>query len=210
MSNDNAGRTSRSTSGSGPMGSTVAIVITAVALVLGFLILQKVNDEGSGGTSDGGGNSTTSSVATSTSSQSTTTSSTLVLAGTKVQVANCSGLAGMAGQMTTALQGAGFDTSTATNCASGTQLTASKVVYDPNNAAAKPVADSVAAVLGGIVVEPVSGAPTVEKGAFADGSGVIVLLAKDLAGKTLAQINQQPATGTTLPPVDTAVATATT
>lgn len=209
MSNDNAGRTSRSTSGSGPMGSTVAIVITAVALVLGFLILQKVNDEGSKGSS-GGGTSTTSSVASSTSAESTTTSSSLVLTGTKVQVANCSGLAGMAGQMTTALQGAGFDTATATNCSAGTQITASKVVFDPNNAAAKPVADSVAAVLGGIAVEPASGAPAVEKGAFADGSGVIVMLAKDLAGKTLAQINQQPTTGTTLPPVETAVATATT
>ena len=38
MSNENAGRTGR-TNGAAPMGSTVAIAVTLVALVLGFLIL---------------------------------------------------------------------------------------------------------------------------------------------------------------------------
>ena len=51
MSNDSAGRTTRSTSGGAPMGSTVAIVVTALAVILGFLILRKVNDHGDSGAS---------------------------------------------------------------------------------------------------------------------------------------------------------------
>ena len=42
MSNDSPSRGPR-TAAPAPMGSTVAIVVTAVALVLGFLILRKVN-----------------------------------------------------------------------------------------------------------------------------------------------------------------------
>ena len=49
MSNENAGRTGR-TNGAAPMGSTVAIVVTGIALLLGFLILRKVNDNDSGST----------------------------------------------------------------------------------------------------------------------------------------------------------------
>ncbi|MEN9647030.1 MAG: hypothetical protein RL238_3699, partial [Actinomycetota bacterium] len=59
MSNDSAGRTPRSTSGGAPMGSTVAIVVTAVAVILGFLILRQVGNSDSDGGSAGGATSTT-------------------------------------------------------------------------------------------------------------------------------------------------------
>lgn len=201
MSNDNAGRTSRPTAGA-PMGSTVAIVVTLVALVLGFLILRKVNDDSSSdGTGGGGGGTTTTSLdlTSSTVGQSTTTSTTLVKTGTKVQVANASTQGGVAGQMTTALSGAGFDMATATNTANGLKSNPSKVLYDANDPNAKAVAESVAAVLGGLTVEAAPTPPPVESGTFAEGSGVILLLGDDLAGKTLSQIQGQPTTGTTVP-----------
>ena len=36
------------------MGSTVAIVVTAVAVILGFLILRDISDSGDGGTTPSG------------------------------------------------------------------------------------------------------------------------------------------------------------
>ena len=205
MSNDNTGRTSRPTSGKAPMGSTVAIVVTAVALLLGFLILRKVNDDSTSSTtpdnSDGTEQTLTTDLATSsTSAQSSTTSTTLVFTGTKVQVANASTQTGVAGQMSLALEGAGFDTVDATNSANGLKVDPSKVLYDAANPLAQAVAESVALVLGGLAVEEAPTPPPIEPGGFADGSGVILLLGDDIAGKTIAQINQVPSTGTTMPP----------
>ena len=135
MSNDNPGRTSRPTSGKAPMGSTVAIVVTAVALLLGFLILRKVNDDSTSSTTPDNGDGTEQTITTdlatsSTAAQSTTTSTTLVFTGTKVQVANASTQTGVAGQMSLALEGAGFDTVDATNSANGLKVDPSKVLYD--------------------------------------------------------------------------------
>ncbi len=205
MSNDNPGRTSRPTSGKAPMGSTVAIVVTAVALLLGFLILRKVNDDSTSSTAPNNSGSTEQTITTdlassSTVAESTTTSTSLVLTGTKVQVANASTQTGVATQMSLALEGAGFDTVDATNTANGLKVDPSKVIYDSANPLAKAVAESVALVLGGLAVEAVSPPPPVEPGVFADGSGVILLLGDDIAGKTIDQINQVPATGTTMPP----------
>jgi hypothetical protein len=206
MSNDNVGRGPRSNGGNAPVGSTVAIVVTALAVVLGFLILRKVND--------GGDSSVASTVAPSSSIDTsssllitTTTQPPLVTQGTKVQVANASGVTGVAKQMTIALSGKGFDMAEATNSTVDPKLTISKVIYDPNDPNAQPVANSVALVLGGIVAEPATGAPPTAAGAFATGSSVVVLLGTDLAGKTLPAINGQPTTGTTTPatvPVATA------
>lgn len=208
MSNDNAGRTPRSSGGNAPMGSTVAIVVTAAAVILGFLILKKINDSGDDTSKPGNTTSTTIDTSTTlTFDNTSTTEPPLTTTGTKVQVANAASVGGVAGQLTTALSGVGFDMADATN-ASGAVLNTSKVVYDPNNAAALPVAQSVARVLGGIAVEPVSGTVPTKSGAFADGSGVVVLLGTDLAGKTLDQIAGVPTTGTTTPPTNvTAVPT---
>jgi LytR cell envelope-related transcriptional attenuator len=211
MSNDNAGRSPRSTSGSAPMGSTIAIVVTAVAVVLGFLILRKIND---GGDSDGGSVSpgtTLQSVTTIDPNASTTisvtappTTAALVTTGTKVQVANASNASGTARQMSTALAGKGFDMAEAATSTISPKLDLTKVIYDANNPAALPVANSVALVLGGVVVEVASVPPPVEAGAFAEGSGVIVLLGNDLAGKTLPAIAGEPTTGTTALPTTVA------
>lgn len=210
MSNDSAGRTPRSNSGGAPMGSTVAIVVTAVAVILGFLILRQVNDSGDTASP---GVSTSSSVdpalsTTSIALNSTTTTQPLVKTGTQVQVANASGVGGMAKQMTTALEAEGFEMATPTNATVSPSLDVSKVIYNGTDTAALAVATSVATVLGGITVEQSAAAPPVDGGAFAPGSGVIVLLGKDLAGKTIPQINGAATTGTTTPSTTVAPVTA--
>ena len=210
MSNDSAGRTPRSTSGGAPMGSTVAIVVTAVAVILGFLILRQVND--SGDTASPGATTSTSidpaGTTTSIALNSTTTTLPLVKTGTKVQVANASGASGVARQMTTALSAEGFEMADPTNATLSPNLDVSKVIYNGTDTAALAVANSVATVLGGITVEQSAAAPPVDGAAFAPGSGVIVLLGNDLAGKTIAQINGAATTGTTAPPTTVAPVTA--
>jgi hypothetical protein len=201
MSNDSAGRTPRSTSGGAPMGSTVAIVVTVAAVVVGFLILKKVNDDGGGGsTTPGVTTSTTLDPALTTTSVAftTTTQPPLQKTGTKVQVANSSGASGVARQMTTALTAEGFDMADATN-GTGPNLEASKVIYNATDPNALPVANALSVTLGGIAVEQAAAAPPVDSGTFPDGTGVILLLGNDLAGKTIAEINGASATGTTAP-----------
>ena len=212
MSNDSAGRTPRSTSGGAPMGSTVAIVVTAVAVILGFLILRQVNDSGDGGSATPGDSTTTSidpaGTTTSIALNSTTTTLPLVKTGTQVQVANASGVSGVAKQMTTALEAEGFEMASPTNATVSPNLDVSKVIYNGTDTAALAVANSVATVLGGITVEQSAAAPPVDGGAFAPGSGVILLLGNDLAGKTIPQINGAATTGTTAPPTTQPAVTA--
>jgi len=205
MSNDNARRT-RSTSGNAPMGSTVAIVVTAIAIVLGFLILRKINDDDNGGAIKPTTTTTTTiagGVTTTLPSQVTTTTTALVKTGTKVQVANASNASGVAKAMSTALATEGFDLAAATNSTANPKLEKSKVIYDPANTSALAVANSLAAVLGNLPVEAAGTPVPVEGAGFAEGSGVILLLGNDIAGKTLAQINGGVVTGTTAPPTTT-------
>jgi hypothetical protein len=191
------------------MGSTVAIVVTAVAVILGFLILRQVND--SGDTASPGATTTVVDPAGTTTSialNTTTTTLPLVKTGTKVQVANASGASGVARQMTTALSAEGFEMADPTNATVSPNLDVSKVIYNGTDTAALAVANSVATVLGGLTVEQSAAAPPVDGAAFAPGSGVILLLGNDLAGKTIAQINGAATTGTTAPPTTVAPVTA--
>lgn len=214
MSNDNASRSGR-TNGAAPMGSTVAIVVTAIAVILAFLILRKVNE----GTSD-----TSSSKPENTSSQSTTTldgsqvttgstiatttTLNLVTTGTKVQVANASTQNGVAKQMSDVLATKGFSMAEAVSAS--VKLPTSKVLYNADDPNAKLVADSLAALFGGIAVEAQGLPVPAGEGSWAEGSGVILLLGDDYAGKTLAQISGAPTTGTTTPPTTVAAGVTTT
>jgi hypothetical protein len=202
MSNDNPGRTAR-TSGNAPMGSTIAIVVTAVALILGFLILRKVNDSGSdSGTPAKTDPGTTQPTGTTTTAPQQTTTTTINITATKVQVANASNLSGVAKQLSLALQGKGYDTAEATNSTVSPKLDKTKVIYNGDDPNSLGVANAVAAQLGNVPVEKGGAALPVKSGTWATGSGVIVLLGNDLAGKTLDEI-AGGATNTTGAPTTT-------
>ena len=203
MSNDNASRSGR-TNGAAPMGSTVAIVVTAIAVILAFLILRKVN-EGSTDTSSSKPNNTTAQSTTTLDGSQVTTASTaapsttlvLVTTGTKVQVANASTQNGVAKQMSDVLGTKGFSMAEAVSAS--VKLPVSKVLYKADDPAALDVANSLASLFGGIAVEAQGLPVPAGEGAWAEGSSVILLLGDDFAGKTLAQISGAPTTGTTTP-----------
>ena len=184
-------RSPRQGVGGSPMGSTISIVLAVVAVVVGFLILNNITDDGpsAGGDVETPLGSTPENTATGNSVLDTTTSTTtpaLVTAGATVVVANASGVKGSAAGMTTELATLGFVMAVATN-STQTGLVASIVQYDASNAAALAVAESVARSLGGVVVEVVPTPPPVE-GSSLNGAGVVVLLGTDQAGKTIAQM----------------------
>ncbi len=173
------------------MGSTISIVLAVVAVIVGFLILNNITDDGPSA-SDGGstpvettpGDTTGSSVIGNTTT--TTTLPPLVTEGATVVVANASGVPGSAGRMTTELATLGFVMADATN-STQSGLTASIVQYDPSIAAAQAVAESVARSMGGVAVEAVPTPPPVEGGSL-NGAGVLVLLGTDQADQTIAQM----------------------
>jgi hypothetical protein len=196
------------------MGSTISIVLAVVAVIVGFLILNNITDDGS--SSGDGGTSPVDSVADSSPDsvlENTTTSTTeppLVTEGATVVVANASGVGGSAGRMTDELATLGFTMAEATN-STQSGLTASLVHYDPTIAAAEAVANSVARSMGGLTVEVVPTPAPVEGGSL-NGAGVLVLLGTDEADKTIAQLTAptagvtpapEPAGGTTTDTSDT-------
>ena len=205
MSYDNTGRTTRPpsrSSSSAPMGSTVAIVVTAIAVLLAFFILRKVNDSGETSSVDPGTIATTATTllgdtSLTTIAQVTVTTSGIVKIGTSVQVVNCSNQEGVARNLSNALGAEGF---TMTEPDTGTiDLPVTKIIYNPDDPLALPVAQTVSLLLAGAVIE--SSGPAVPSliGAWLPGSSVMVLLGDDLAGKTLAQIAGVEPTGTTAP-----------
>ena len=159
MSNEQPSRPpKRSGSGASPMGSTLAIVIAIAAVVVGFLILKNIRSD-----DDDDATSPTAASTTSIDPLTTTTLSQLPVetqpsvftpttAGAKVLVANSSHANGVAGTLTTALQGNQFAMGTATNGA--TKVAVTKIQYVPGDPAAEAVARSVAVLMGVTTVEP--------------------------------------------------------
>jgi len=197
-------RSPRQGVGGSPMGSTVSIVLAVVAVVVGFLILNNITDDGpsAGGDVETPLGSTPENTATGNSVLDTTTSTTtpaLVTAGATVVVANASGVPLAAAGMTTELASLNFVMAEATN-STQTGLVASIVHYDASNTAALAVAESVARSMGGVAVEIVPTPPPVE-GASLNGAGVLVLLGTDQAGKTIAQMTAAVATPAPAPDV---------
>ncbi len=183
-------RSARQGLGGSPVGSTLSIVLAVVAVVIGFLILNNITDDGGSSSSSGGSaadvaTTTIDTGLTTTTAPSTTTTS-LVTEGATVIVANASGVGGSAGRMTDTLELAGFTMGDPTNATSG-QIEESIVYYDPGIAAAQDVADSVALVMGRLVVETVPTPPPVQGGSLGD-AGVLVMLGTNQADKTLAEM----------------------
>ncbi len=173
------------------MGSTISIVLAVVAVIVGFLILNNITndgpsaDDGVSGPVDSAPENTTSDSVEETTT--TTTEPALVTAGATVVVANASGVSGSAGRMTTELATLNFEMVTPAINSTQSGLTASIVQYDSSQAAAKDVAESVARSMGGLTVEAVPTPPPVEGGSL-NGAGVLVLLGTDEADKTIAQM----------------------
>lgn len=203
MSNEQPSRPpKRSGSGASPMGSTLAIVIAIAAVVVGFLILKNIR-------SDDDDDATSPTVASTTSIDPLTTTTlsqlpvetqpsvfTPTTAGAKVLVANSSHADGVAGTLTTALQGNQFTMGTATNGATKEAVT--KIQYLPGDPAAEAVARSVAALMGVTTVEPMPTPVLLQDPTLLADNTVLVLLGDDKAGKTLAQM-VEPVTADTTP-----------
>ena len=211
MSYDNGGtggvrttaRPPSRSSSSAPMGSTIAIVVTAIAVLLAFFILRKVNDSGETSSVDPGTVAPTDVTlpgeSTVTTASVTSTTLGIIKIGTSVQVVNCSNQEGVARNLSNALVAEGFTT---VEPDTGTiDLPITKILYNPDDPNALPVAQTVSLLLANAPIES-SGAvvPTLTLGTWAPGSSVVVLLGDDLAGKTLAQIAGQEETGVTAAP----------
>jgi hypothetical protein len=186
-------RTARQGVGGSPMGSTVSIVLAVLAVIVGFLILNNITDDG-GSTSDSGSapvdsapvDTTNNSVVDNTTP--VVTDPPLVTEGATVVVANASGVGGSAGRMTTELASAGFSMVEPAINSTQSGLEASIVQYDPSIAAALAVAESVAREMGGLAVETLPTPPPVTGGSL-NGAGVLVLLGTNEADKTLVQLS---------------------
>jgi hypothetical protein len=193
MTNDQGGRTPRQTTGGAPATSAIMIVVAVIAIGVGFFILYKIrNDSDSSAAIRPPSNSTvtttTVNLALTTTTVGATTTTGLVVTGTSVEVVNASTGSGVAGKLTTELQGKGFTLAKATN-GTGPKLAASVVYYDTTNPSAQPVANSVATLMGGIPVQAYPATLPITGGKAGTGVGVLVMLGNDRAGKTLAAMS---------------------
>ena len=203
MSNEQPSRPpKRSGSGASPMGSTLAIVIAIAAVVVGFLILKNIRSDDSDATQ-----SPTTPVATTIDPSLTTTIPPLptepqvtvftpTTQGAKVQVANSSHANGVAGVLSTALQGKGFTMGTPTNGATKEPVT--KVQYISGDTAAQAVAQSVAQLMGVASIEVIPTPVQLQDPTLLADNTVLVLLGDDKAGKTLEQMTQPDSSTTTV------------
>ena len=202
-------RTPRSADGGAPVSGALAIVLAVVAVVAGFFILRSISGDdkkqfdlqsaGTGAPADGGNDAaTTTAPLSSTPVTATATTTTLVFAGATVVVANANGVGGSAAAMSQALEIAGFTMGDPEDASDATgNLETTVIYYDPAQAAAQAVAESVnTAMGGGATVLPLQGTPPTADGDIA-GAGVLLMLGLDKANKTLEELN--PSTGGTAP-----------
>jgi len=174
---------------SSPSTATLGAAVAVVALVLGFLILRDVRGDG--------GSSTISPVGTkdpsgtvapggSVDPSAPTTLAPFSINGFKIQVANASGLAGSAGDLTTKLQDQGYVVQVAMNVAAGTAKRAKTGVF--YLAGCEAASQNVATVLGGAVEVAAMPQPIpVETGSVGEAC-ILILLGTDLANKPLAGV----------------------
>ena len=109
-------RSPRQGVGGSPMGSTISIVLAVVAVIVGFLILNNITDDGPSGDTaapvDTVADTTPDSVVETT--PPTTTEPPLVTEGATAVAPHASGVPGSAGRRTTGLATAGFTMAAAT------------------------------------------------------------------------------------------------
>jgi hypothetical protein len=181
--------------------STVAIVLAVIAALVGFFIIKQVRDDGD----SGGAKPSTTTVGPGTTlgegslppvsgAPTTAPGGGGITTGSNVQVVNASAQNGVAGQLTTALAAQKFTMAAAGNSAGKSDT--SHVYYDPATPAAKPVADTVASMMGIAASEAMPTPIPTKDGTLPGGCGVLVVLGADKAGKPLAEMG---GTATTVP-----------
>lgn len=196
MSADQPSRPTSSRSGM-PMGSTVAIVVAAVAVLLGLLVLKKITDDDPSTTepvatlpnTDPPVDDTTPAGGTTTPPPGTSDTGGGATAGTKtgatVQVANASNSTGVAKLASNLLKDEGFTTGEPVS--TSTKIDKTIVYYVSGDTAAEAVAATVAeAMCAGDPKELPAAYATDPK--LAATTGVVVALGNDKAGKTLAKM----------------------
>lgn len=193
MSNEPTGRPERTTANTSPMGSAVAIAIAIGAVVVGFLVLNSIRND----TPDAGSSADTTAPTQivddgSSTTQPGPTSTTFVdtFVGTEVQVSNNASVAKAAGSLSTILEGEGFTLADPVNGSTSSE-TVTKILFVSTDPAAQNVATTVARKLNVATLTPIDAGATVptEDGTLPEGVGVLVVLGKDIAGKTLAEIS---------------------
>ncbi|WP_420451448.1 LytR C-terminal domain-containing protein [Ilumatobacter sp.] len=203
MSNEETGyggarRTPRQGVGGSPVGSWLTVALAVVAVVIGFLILRNLVDDGT--TAGSGAGVETSEETTDDSipaigdvtvppEETTTTTTTVprVVDGASVIVANGNSVGGSAGDMSSELIEAGYSVEDPTN-ASGQNRDVSAVYYDEAIVGADQVAQSVSRDLGGLEVQVVeTPAPTVS--GDLGSAGVLLMLGDNEAGRTIAELS---------------------
>jgi hypothetical protein len=196
MSNEQPSRPKRSGSNASPMGSTLAIVIAIAAVVIGFLILNKIRGSDSKAapattpTSTVDPNFVPPSASVTIAGPPTTVFTTT---GATVLVANSSKQDKVAKKLSTALAGKNFTMAEPTT---GSEKVADTVIQYSGDPAALAVAQSVATTMG---IDPATvtawGTPLKLKDPAAIGTAtVLVLLGDDRAGKTLDQMTSKTTT----------------
>lgn len=182
-----------------PNTGSLGVVVAVVALILGFLILRDVRGDGGGGsvTPGGGGGTTTTSVA----GVSPTSTLPFNINSFKIQVANASGIAGSAGDLTVKLQTANYVVQPPLNTPPGTAKRSKTGVF--YLAGCEANAQNVAGILGGNVEIATMPIPVpLETGSLGEAC-ILILLGTDLANKPLQGLvgsGNGAAVTTTLPP----------
>jgi hypothetical protein len=198
------------------MGSTISIVIAVVAVVVGFLILRNINDDGGStasalpqvtqpttadSTVDNGSTVTT---PTTTPIPVTQATNPLVFSPGTVVVANASGASGAAKYATQALANAGWTMGDPTDAfGAEKKITMTKVYYQPGSEqVAASVAQAFSTADNIITSSPMPAAIPVTNATIGNAT-VLVMLGTDLALKTLPMLSpQSTAVDTTLPTAD--------
>ena len=187
-----SGRSSggRSSGGGSSVNSTLSIIIAVLVLLLGFFILRDIRGDKTTQTFTAPTQDTV--VTTETTLLEIPVQTTIVLTAFKIQIANASGIAGSAGQLTTELQGRGYIVQPALNKSEITPKQTVTVVY--YLLGSETSAAAVAKELGGVAVAAMPEPVPTETGKLGEAS-VLILLGTDIAGIPL------PAVSTAVAPV---------
>lgn len=190
----------RSSGGNSNVNSTLSIIIVVLSVLLGFFILRDIRGDNSGQTVGSPTPIPTQETIATTEVTVLDVSvpTTIVMTAFKIQIANASGIAGSAGQLTTELQGRGFIVIPALNKSEITPKQTVTVVY--YLLGSESAAAVVARELGGVAVAAMPEPIPTETGKLGEAS-VLILLGTDIAGVPLPASSAAVAPVVTIAPV---------